>query len=115
MELLLRTDICTSGRLLLQRLDDLLGDGWWLWNVITGGLESILVGHIVDGDDLTVGRWIRVGSGLDNDFLLFLLASWDAVLIQDGNEDLLKEALAGGLDSVTRLVAKQRGEDGIFI
>lgn len=45
----------TSGFQVSQKLDDVFGHRWRSGQVITGGLESVLVGDPVDGEDVAFG------------------------------------------------------------
>lgn len=73
--------------------------------MIAGRLEAILIGNVRDGDQLTVGRRIRIRAGLHDNLLLLLLAGGRAVGGQHRHQDLLQEALTAGLNPVARLVA----------
>ena len=38
-----------------QKFDDVIGHGWWRRQMVSGGLESVLIGDPVDGEDGAVG------------------------------------------------------------
>ncbi len=72
-----------SGRLqICEHLDDVLGHGWRSGKVVAGGLESVFIGHPIDGEDDAVGSRERVGAlGHGPDILrfgsnLFLVATF---------------------------------------
>lgn len=69
-------------------------------------LETILIRHIRDRDDLAVfGRRIRIRAGLHDEFAFLLLAGWRSVSVQHRHHDLLQESLRLVLDAVAGLVA----------
>ncbi len=65
-----------------EHLDDVLGHGWRSGEVVAGGLESVFIGHPIDGEDDAVGSRERVGAlGHGPDILrfgsnLFLVATF---------------------------------------
>lgn len=69
-------------------------DGRWDWGrsgqMVTGGLESVLIGDVLDGDHLAVGSGVRVRSGGDHGVLL--------------GRNVLQRAGLLSLDSVSGLV-----------
>merc|ERR1712191_24476 len=52
----------SSGLQISQEFDNVLGHGWWSGQMVSGGLESVLIGHPVDGDDNAIGIRVRVAS-----------------------------------------------------
>lgn len=74
--------------------------------MLASRLETVLIGHIRDGDDLTVfGRRIRIRTGLDDEFAFLLLAAWCSVGVQHRHHNLLQESFGLVLDAVAGFVA----------
>ena len=55
----------TSGLQVGEELDDVLGHRWGSRQMVTGGLESVLISDPVDGDDDAIGRGVGVRSAGD--------------------------------------------------
>jgi hypothetical protein len=62
-----------SGRFeVCEHLDDVFGHGWWGWEVVTSGLESVFICHPIDGEDDAIGSGKRIRSfGHGADILRF--------------------------------------------
>jgi hypothetical protein len=69
----LLNDLQNSGSFeVCEHLDDVFGHGWRSGEVVAGGLESVFIGHPIDGEDDAVGSRKRVGAlGHGPDILRF--------------------------------------------
>ena len=81
----------TGGLQVGEHLDDVLGHRGRSGQMVSGGLETVLVGGPVDGDDNAIGRGVRVRSlGDGADILGF-------------RSDLLLAAALGDLGAISAL------------
>jgi len=68
-------------------------------------LESILIGHVAQGDEVAIGIAVAVGSGLDENQLLVLIDHLAIGGLRLGHNDLLQVANVLHAYSVGGLVA----------
>ena len=60
----------SSGSQIIEKFDDVGGQRWWSGQMSSGGLESVLIGHPVDGVSVVIIADVRVTSaGNDADVL----------------------------------------------
>lgn len=74
--------------------------------MIALGLESILVGHVAQRDEVAIGIAVAVGARLDQDQFLMLLHHLAIGGLRPGHNDLLQVANVLNAYSVGGLVAK---------
>lgn len=91
--------------LLVQRVDDSLGHGGWGRQVIALRLETVLIGNVFDGDQLAIGRGVRIGADLHQNILL-LIAKAGTIVVEFGENRLFSETGTFQLDAVAGLVTE---------